>query len=52
MSTQESSDDTAPSISKTVNYTQNNYSPKALAAAEIYRKSNNQISRLKKELED
>jgi hypothetical protein len=52
MSTQEAtSADTAP-VSKSVSFTQNNYSPKALAAAEIYRRSNNQISKLKKDLED
>lgn len=34
----------------TINYTQNNYSPKALSDAEIYRKTNNQISKKKEEL--
>ena len=31
----------------TVSYTQNNYSPKALSAAEIYRQTNNQLSTVK-----
>lgn len=39
---------TAPKESVTnYNYTQNNYSPKALSQAEIYRKTKNQFSRLK-----
>jgi tape measure domain-containing protein len=52
MSTQDATVSSAAIASKTVNYTQNNYSPKALASAEIYRQSNNQISKLKKDLED
>ena len=51
MSTQETTAIGTGSVSKTVNYTQNNYSPKALSSAEIYRQSNNQLSRLKKDLE-
>lgn len=35
----------------TVIYNQNNYSPKALSSAEIYRKTNNLMSRLKKKPE-
>ena len=34
----------------TINYIQNNTSPKALNAGEIYRQTNNQISRLRKDL--
>lgn len=52
MSTQESSATSSAATSKNVTYTQNNYSPKALSSAEIYRQSNNQISKLKKVLED
>lgn len=40
------------SISKTVNYNQYNTSPKTLSSAEIYRQTNNQISKLKGALED
>jgi hypothetical protein len=32
---------------ETVSFTQNNYSPKALSAAEIYRQTNNQLSQAK-----
>lgn len=40
----------AAPVSKTVNYTQNNYSPKALSPAEIYRQTNNQLSKAKEAL--
>lgn len=50
MTTQESTATDAAAISKTVNYTQNNYSPKALSAATIYRQTNNQISKVKGDL--
>lgn len=33
-----------------VNFTQNNYSPKALSTIEVYRQTNNQLSRLKGDL--
>jgi hypothetical protein len=52
MSTQNAAAAAKAETSNSVSYTQNNYSPKALAAAEIYRRSNNQISKLKKDLED
>lgn len=42
----ESSDDTPPG-GVTNNFTQNNYSPKALSNAEIYRQTKNQLSRAK-----
>jgi phage-related protein len=35
------------SVSNSYNYTQNNYSPKALSRVEIYRQTNNQLSTLK-----
>jgi hypothetical protein len=47
MNTQEASAVEASSVSKTVNYTQNNYSPKALSSAEIYRQTKNQLSKAK-----
>lgn len=47
-STQKSSDSTDQGGSKTTNnFTQNNYSPKALSAIEIYRQTDNLISRTK-----
>jgi hypothetical protein len=52
MRQQETDAATAVPVSKSVTYNQYNSSPKALAAAEIYRRSNNQISKLKKDLED
>lgn len=33
-----------PVVGKSISYTQNNYSPKALSAAEIYRQTKNQLS--------
>lgn len=50
MSTQEATTADPSAVSKTVNYTQNNYSPKALSTAEIYRQTNNQISKAKEAL--
>jgi len=38
---------TAVGAGETINFTQNNYSPKALSSAEIYRNTNNQLSRAK-----
>ena len=43
--------DETPSINKTVNFTQNNNSPKALSEATIYRQTKNQISRIKEEID-
>lgn len=37
----------APVASKQVSFVQNNYSPKALSAADVYRNTNNQLSKLK-----
>jgi len=48
--TMESSTAQTAAISKSVNFTQNNYSPKALSTAEIYRQTNNQISKAKEAL--
>jgi hypothetical protein len=39
--------DVMPVASNSVSYTQNNYSPKALSAAEIYRQTKNQLSTVK-----
>jgi len=36
-----------PGSGSTLNYTQNNYSPKALSPADIYRQTNNQLSKAK-----
>jgi tape measure domain-containing protein len=47
MSTQEAVSTDTAAVSKTVSFTQNNYSPKALSSAEIYRQTNNQISKAK-----
>lgn len=47
MSTQETVSTDTAAVSKTVSFTQNNYSPKALSPAEIYRQTNNQISKAK-----
>jgi hypothetical protein len=52
MSTSEADVSAAATVSKTVNYNQYNNSPKSLSAAEIYRQTNNQLSRTKKILED
>lgn len=41
-----------PNAPTTVTFEQNNYSPKALTATEIYRQSKNQISQVKKVLEN
>ena len=43
-------DKITPIETKIFNFTQNNTSPKALPAAEIYRTTNNQISKIKEEL--
>ena len=37
----------AASVAPTVNFEQNNYSPEALSAIEIYRQTNNQVAQLK-----
>lgn len=47
MSTQESVTADSSPAPKSVSFTQNNYSPKALSSAEIYRQTNNQISKAK-----
>ena len=40
--------DTSVSGGSVVNYTQNNYSPKALSSVEIYRQTKNQLNSLEK----
>lgn len=52
MSTATTDTPVTAAVSKSVVYNQYNTSPKALSATEIYRRSNNQISQLKKDLED
>jgi tape measure domain-containing protein len=52
MSTSDAVASTSSTVSKAVTYNQYNTSPKALPAAEIYRQTNNQISKLKGALED
>src|SRR5690606_23496765 len=37
-------------VAKQVNYTQNIYSPKAISEAEVYRQTNNQLSKIKEGL--
>lgn len=46
--TNSSSDDSSTDQFKSFNFTQNNYSPKALSRSEIYRQTNNQFTRFKK----
>lgn len=52
MSTSTADTTTPTAVPKEVNYYQYNSSPKTLSSAEIYRNTNNQISNLKKTLED
>lgn len=42
-----SNSNTEATVSKSVTFVQNNYSPKALSAIDIYRQTNNQISKIK-----
>lgn len=44
---QDDDDDDSPISTRPVNFTQNNYSPKALSSAEIYRQTKNQLSKAK-----
>lgn len=52
MSTSDSTLEKAAEVSKSVTYNQYNTSPKTLSTAEIYRQTNNQISKLKGALQD